>query len=166
MLLLENIERREEKESGSVEIKLQRYLVIEFGLNNGMGDNFSCVTVSTNSKTFIPFHIQRNQRYSRRLYPQLARTGAVVLLHHPFGCNQKGNQGSGHIMLLLIGQSRSGVVVGVGVNIFRPESELESKSRKIRRLRIPAFDPGTLCSNFVALPKKSNQNFKTCFPTD
>ena len=122
--------------------------MIEFGLNKGMGDNFSWVTVSTKSKKFIPFHIQRNQRYPRRLYPQLARTCAVVLLHHPFGCNQNGNQESGHITLLLIGRSRSGVVIGVRVNIFMRESELESESRKIRGLRSAAFDPDTLCSNF------------------
>ena len=89
------------------------------------------------SKIFIPFHIQRNQRYLRRLYPHIARTGAVVLPRHQFRCNQKGNQESGHIILLLIGRSRSGVGVGVGVNIFRPESELESESLNIHRLRSP-----------------------------
>ena len=41
---------------------------------------------------------------------------------------------------LLLGWSRSGVGAGIGVDIFRPESELESESLKSRRLRSPASD--------------------------
>ena len=42
----ENIERREEKESGSVEIKLERPLVIEFGLKTDTGDSFRAIVVA------------------------------------------------------------------------------------------------------------------------
>ena len=40
---------------------------------------------------------------------------------------------------LLLGRRRSGVGAGVGVDIFRPESELESESLKICRLRSPGM---------------------------
>ena len=40
---LENIERREEKGSGSVETKLERHLVIEFGLKTDIGDNLRVI---------------------------------------------------------------------------------------------------------------------------
>ena len=40
---LENIERREEKASGNVERKLERHLVIEFGLETDIGDNFRAI---------------------------------------------------------------------------------------------------------------------------
>ena len=48
-------ERQEEKESGSVEIKLKRYLVIEFRLIRDIGDIFwdhsdRCETASTNQR--------------------------------------------------------------------------------------------------------------------
>ena len=76
-----------------------------------------------------------------RLHPQLARTGAV-LLHHPFGYNQKRNQENGYTLLfffgvecLLLVRSRGEVGARVGVNIFRPESE--SESLKNRRLCSP-----------------------------
>ena len=42
----ENIERRGEKESGSVQIKLERYLVIEFGLKTDIGDNFRAIVIA------------------------------------------------------------------------------------------------------------------------
>ena len=38
MQRIENIERQEEKEDGSVEIKLERRSVIEFGLKKSTGD--------------------------------------------------------------------------------------------------------------------------------
>ena len=92
----------------------------------------------------MPFHIQKNQRYPRRLYPQLAQTGAL-LPYHTFGCIRKGNLRKllHHTALfgteyLLGDRSRSAVGVGVGVGIFRPGAELESESLKIRRLRSPA----------------------------
>ena len=37
----------------------------------------------------------------------------------------------------MLGWSRSRVGVGIGVNIFRPESELESESLKNHQLRSP-----------------------------
>ena len=75
-----------------------------------------------------------------RLHPQLARTGGL-LPSRPLGYNQKGNQENRYIILfvlfgmeyLTLGWSRSGVGVGFGVDIFRPESE----SLIIRRLRNP-----------------------------
>ena len=42
---LENIEGREEKESYSVEIKVERHLVIEFGLKKSIGENFKVITI-------------------------------------------------------------------------------------------------------------------------
>ena len=41
----ENIERQEEKESGSVEIKLNRHLVIESRLIKGVGGNFGVIAI-------------------------------------------------------------------------------------------------------------------------
>ena len=41
----ENIERQEEKESGSVEIKLKRYLVIEFQLMKDIGEYFGVIAI-------------------------------------------------------------------------------------------------------------------------
>ena len=40
----------------------------------------------------------------------------------------------------MLGRARSGVGTGVGVDIFSPESELESESLKIRLLRSPALN--------------------------
>ena len=37
--------RQEEKESGSVEIKLKHHLVIEFGLKRGVGDSFRAIAI-------------------------------------------------------------------------------------------------------------------------
>ena len=42
---LGNIERQKEKESGCVEIKLERHLVKEFGLKRGIGDNSSAIAI-------------------------------------------------------------------------------------------------------------------------
>ena len=42
----ENIERQEEKESGSVEIKLKRHLVIEFRLIKGIEDSFGAIAIA------------------------------------------------------------------------------------------------------------------------
>ena len=42
----ENIERHEEKESGSVEIKLKRHLVIEFRLIKGVEDSFRAIAIA------------------------------------------------------------------------------------------------------------------------
>ena len=55
------------------------------------------------------------------LHPQLARTGAF------------------RVEYLLLGRSQSGVGAGVGVDIFRPESESELESPKSRRLRSPVW---------------------------
>ena len=52
---LENIEKREENESGRVELRLESRLVIEFGLKKGIGDNFRTIVYN-----ITPFHIQRN----------------------------------------------------------------------------------------------------------
>ena len=43
---LENIERQEEKGSGSVKTKLERHLVIEFGLKTDIGDNFRAIVIN------------------------------------------------------------------------------------------------------------------------
>ena len=77
------------------------------------------------------------------LHRQFART-AAVLPYYWFEYNQKGNQENGYIILLflewncLARRSESGVKVGVGVDIFRPESESELESLEIRRLCSPA----------------------------
>ena len=42
----ENIERREEKENGSVKIKLKRHLVIEVHLIKGIGDNSRVMAIA------------------------------------------------------------------------------------------------------------------------
>ena len=42
---LENNERLEERESGSVETKLERHLVIEFSLKTYIRDNFRAVVI-------------------------------------------------------------------------------------------------------------------------
>ena len=39
--------------------------------------------------------------------------------------------------LFLLGRSRGGVRAGVGVDIFRPEPDLELESLEVRRLRSP-----------------------------
>ena len=41
----ENIERQEEKESGSVWKKLKHHLVIEFRLIKGIGDNYRDIEI-------------------------------------------------------------------------------------------------------------------------
>ena len=41
----ENIESQEEKESGSVKIKLKRHLLIKFLQLKGMGDNFMVIAI-------------------------------------------------------------------------------------------------------------------------
>ena len=75
-----------------------------------------------------------------RLHPQLARTGAVlpVLMLS----KMKSRKRLHHVALfrieyLLLAGSRSGVGGGVGVDIFRPESESESELLEICRLRSP-----------------------------
>ena len=42
----ENIERHEDKESGGVEIKLKRQLVIEFRLIKGIEDSFRAIAIA------------------------------------------------------------------------------------------------------------------------
>ena len=42
---LENIETQEEKESGSVEIKMKRDLVIDFRLIKSIGGNFGVIAI-------------------------------------------------------------------------------------------------------------------------
>ena len=103
------------------------------------------MTMSTNSKTVIPSPFKGISNNHSELHSQLAQTG-TVLPYHPFGYNQKRSEGNGCITLLflmecfLLGRSRSGVGAEVGVDVFRPESGLESESLKIRRLRSPAQD--------------------------
>ena len=78
------------------------------------------------------------------VYPQLERTGAV-LSYHPFGYNDmqtKKMAASKELFLgwntyILLRRNRSEVGVGVGIDIFRLDSELELESHKIRRLSIP-----------------------------
>ena len=41
----ENSERQEEKESGSVEIKLKRHLVMKFHLMKAFGDNLKVIAI-------------------------------------------------------------------------------------------------------------------------
>ena len=41
----ENVKRREEKERGRVEMKLKRYLVTEFRLIRGIGENFRVIAI-------------------------------------------------------------------------------------------------------------------------
>ena len=41
----ENIERQEERESGSVDIKFKCHLVIEFRLITGLGDYFGAIAI-------------------------------------------------------------------------------------------------------------------------
>ena len=43
----EDIERLEEKESGSVEIKLKHHLVIELYLKKSIGDSFRVIAISS-----------------------------------------------------------------------------------------------------------------------
>ena len=45
MHLPENIERREEKESGGVEMKSKHNLLIEFRLKKGTGDDFRIIAI-------------------------------------------------------------------------------------------------------------------------
>ena len=40
-----NTERQEEKEDGSVEVKLERHLLIEFSPIKGIGDNFGAIAI-------------------------------------------------------------------------------------------------------------------------
>ena len=46
MLRPENIERQEEKERGSVEIKLKRHLAIEIRLIKGIEDKFRAIVIA------------------------------------------------------------------------------------------------------------------------
>ena len=96
------------------------------------------MTVSINSKSVMPGSFERIRHNHGGLHPQLVRTG-VVLPQHPFEFNKEGNQENSSIVLLflgrkpLVGRSRNGVGVRVGVDIFRPESGLP----KLRRLCSP-----------------------------
>ena len=89
---LENIGRLEEKERGSVEMKLECHLVIKFGLKRVseiiLDQRERCVAVSTHSKTVIQTTFKGISDNQGRLDLQLARTRAV-LPYHPFGCNEK-----------------------------------------------------------------------------
>ena len=128
-----------------MQMKLKRCLVIEFRLKMAseiiLGASGSCVTMAVSSKTVIPTTLKGIRDKHGRLHPQLARTVAV-LLQHAFGFNQNGNQENGYIILLflrcntydLLARSGTGFGLGVGVDIFRPESE----SLEILRLRSPA----------------------------
>ena len=42
---LENTERQEKKENGSVDIKLKGNFLIEFGLKKSIGDNFRVIAI-------------------------------------------------------------------------------------------------------------------------
>ena len=77
-----NVGKPEERESGSVEIKLNRHLVIEFCLIKSIGDNFRVIAIVVQLCEQIQnCHIEPIQKKSdnhKRLHPQLVRTGAVL----------------------------------------------------------------------------------------
>ena len=91
----------------------------------------------------IPTTLIGIRDYPDRLHWQLERTGGILLYAvYPVWMQSKRNSRKQlyHIAplemeYLLLGQSRSGVGVGAGVDIFIPESE----SLKILRLRSPAL---------------------------
>ena len=100
--------------------------------------------MAISSRSVIPTRFQGISDNYGQLHAQFVRTGAVVP-YNWFGYNQEGNQENGYIILLffrielfLLGRSRIGVGAGVGVDIFWPESELESF--EIRQLRRPALN--------------------------
>ena len=132
---LEDIERQEEKESGSVETKLERRLEIEFGLKKSTGGNFRVITIVVSLcqqiQTVIPTTFKEISENHGRLHSQLARTG-VVSLYLWMQSKVESREWLLHVALLrieylLLGRSRSGVRAGVGVVIIRPESESESE---------------------------------------
>ena len=102
--------------------------------------------MAISSRTVIPTRFKGISDNYGRLYSQFVRTGTVVP-YNWFGYNQKRNQENGYIILLfprielfLLGRSRIGVGAGVGVDIFRPESESDLESFEIRRLDRPALN--------------------------
>ena len=134
--------KRDEKEGGSVEIKLKRQLAIEFCLIWGIGDNFRVTAI-------VLWLWQQIQRLSYRVHLKetaiisagFIRSYRQRMLYHPIARLDTNKREMIKLAIShcffrmetpLLGQSRSGVGVGVGVDIFRPESEL----LKIRRLRI------------------------------
>ena len=64
----ENIERHEQKKSGSVEIKLRGHLVKEFRLIKGNGDSFSVIAIV----------LQLCQQNERLLYRVVAKESAIT----------------------------------------------------------------------------------------
>ena len=100
--------------------------------------------MAISSKSVISTRFKETSDNYGRLYSQFAQKGAIVPYYWS-GYNHKGNQGNRYIHLisvfgielLLLGRSRCGVGAGVGVDIFRPESESELESLEIRGLRSP-----------------------------
>ena len=88
----ESIERQEEKESGSIQIKPRRHVVIEFRFIKVseliLGLSRSFVTAPMHSKTGMPTIFKGISDNHDRLLPQLARM-EKILVYHPFGYNQK-----------------------------------------------------------------------------
>ena len=96
-----------------MDIKLKCHLAIEFGLLKGSVYTFGViaivVTVSTNSKAFLPSSFKGISDNHGQLHLQLARKDAA-LQYHAFGYNQKGNQENGRIRLLFLGWNISSAI--------------------------------------------------------
>ena len=87
-----------------MKMKLKSHLMVEFRLIRDIGYTFGEIVIVLRLRQQIKdFHtlkgISDNQG---RLYPQLARTGGLVL-YRPFEYNPKGNQENCHIILLFLG---------------------------------------------------------------
>ena len=102
------------------------------------------VTASMYSMTVVRITFKGISDNHGWLHPQLMRIGAV-LPYHPFGCSEKeikkmvtSYYSLGWNTSCKPESKRSGV--GVGVDIFSPESESESELLKIRQLRSPGSD--------------------------
>ena len=97
------------------------------------------------------------------MHPQFARNGCRVTIL-PVWVQSKGKSRKflHHIVILrmelfLLGRSRSGVRPAVGIDIFRPESELELGSLKKRRLRSPGRVIDVQLSDCAVCPAIAHQ---------
>ena len=103
-----------------------------------------------------------------RLHWQLSRTG-VMLPYQPFGYNQKGKQENDYILLLVFGwntyslldRSLNGVGIGVGVDIFKQDSETESELLFVAEMFSWLVLVGTVlkAKTFLTESMVSNLNF-------
>ena len=131
-----------------MEIKLKRHLVIECRLIKGIGCSFGIIAI-------VVGLWQQIQRLSYRAHSkETAITTAAASPVSADGCSTTPSpvwiQSESEIKKVisplfgmenvLLGRSRSGVGVGVGFDILRPESELESESPKICRLCSTAYN--------------------------